>query len=148
MNLRFRPKMNTNTIMTKRDQLITSLFSVPACQRPEGDIDWFPAVDLTETEREYVFEVDLPGLTADEIQLRTDADGLCISGRRASRHPDGKCLRVERPSGAFLRQLPLPPDAQGEILATFGDGVLELRLPKNRGDGEPEQAQVAVEAVP
>ena len=139
--------MNTNTFTTKNNLLMTSLFSVPACQRPEGDIDWFPAVDLTETEREYVFEVDLPGLRADDIKLRADADGLCISGQRVPRHPGGKCLRVERPSGAFVRQLPLPPDAQGEILATFGDGVLELRLPKNRGDREPEQAQVAVEAM-
>lgn len=124
--------------------LMTSLMAVPACQRWDADTDWFPAVDLAETNQEYVFEVDLPGLKPEEIQFEVDSDGISISGKR---QPNPTCpagmrrLRIERPSGAFVRHLPLPPDTTGEVLGSFCDGVLELRIPKTRGRGESNQVR-------
>ncbi len=127
--------MNTCNGITRTSQLTTSLFATPACQLTKADTDWFPAVDVTETENEYVAEVDLPGLKPDEIELRVDSGELCISGRRPQVPAGGRRVRTERPAGVFIRQLPLPPDAQGEIRAIFHDGVLELRVarvcPKN-----------------
>ncbi len=134
-------KMKTQNVSDKSTLLMTSLMAVPACQMQDGDTDWFPAVDLLETGQEYVFEVDLPGLKPEEIQLRVDSGGLCITGQRLPRRQGGKCLRVERPSGAFIRRLPLPPDAHGEIHAIFGDGVMTLRVPRDRHDSESGQAQ-------
>ena len=134
-------KMNTKNLNDNRDRFIACLNAVPACQPRDGDSDWFPAVDVTEAEQEYVFDVDLPGLKAEEIQLRVDSNGLSISGERVPRHPGGKRVRVERPSGAFVRQLPLPTDVHGEIRATFGDGVLELHVPRACADSEPGTAQ-------
>jgi HSP20 family protein len=134
-------KMNTNNVNHKRNQLMASLVAVPACQTAYGDTDWFPAVDLTETGQEYVFQVDLPGLKPEEINLHVDSDGLSIRGQRVPRHQGGKRMRVERPSGAFVRQFQLPRDAYGEIRATFGDGVLELRVPRAGAESEPRPAQ-------
>ena len=133
--------MDTDNVSDQRNPFIASLNAVPACQRRDGDSDWFPALDVTETHEEYVVEVDLPGLKPEEIELRVGSNGLSISGQRVARPQGGKRLRVERPSGAFVRQLPWPPDAQGEILATFGDGVLELRVPKAGPGSKPGQAQ-------
>jgi len=136
--------MNNSNLSDKRNLLMTSLISVPACQGGDGDTDWFPAVDLTETGKEYVFEVDLPGLKPEEIQVRVDSDGFSISGQRVPRPQGGKRMRIERPSGAFVRQLPLPQDAHGEIRATFCDGVLELRVPRAHLASEPGPAQAAI----
>jgi HSP20 family molecular chaperone IbpA len=133
--------MNTKTISDTPSLFAATLNAVPACQTRHGDTDWFPAVDVTEAGQEYVFQVDLPGLKPEEIQLHVDSDRLSIGGQRAPRRQGGKPVRVERPSGAFVRQLPLPPDARGEIHAIFGDGVLELHVPKARADGEPGQAR-------
>lgn len=120
---------------------MASLVAVPACQSRDGDTDWFPAVDLTETGREYVFEVDLPGLKPGEVQVRVDSDELSISGQRMPRHQGGKNVRVERPSGAFVRHLPLPQDADGEINATFHDrgaGITRAEgPPRQRAGGRP-----------
>ena len=133
--------MNTKNISNNRNLFVASLNAVPACQMRDGDTDWFPAVDVTEAEQEYVFEMDLPGLKPEEIQVRPDAEGLFISGQRVPSRQGGKRVRVERFSGAFIRQLPWPPDAHGEIHAIFSDGVLELHVPRARPDSEPEPAQ-------
>ena len=91
-------------------------------------------------EREYVFEVDLPGLKPDEIKLRVNGDGISITGKRVLRPQDGQRVRRERPLGTFVRQLPLPPDALGEVRTTFGDGVLELRIPRACSNNQTGQA--------
>ena len=122
--------MNANIGNIDNSRLITSLFAAPACQLSKADTDWFPAVDVTETESEYLAEVDLPGLKAGEIELRVDGECISITGRRAPRPHAGLRVRTERPSGTFIRRLPLPADAQGEIQAVFSDGVLQLRVPR------------------
>ena len=121
--------------------------AVPACQRLDGDTDWFTAVDLAETGQDYVFEVDLPGLTPADIKLEVDDASISISGKRVPRSQGGRWLRVERASGAFLRQLPLPSNTTGEICGSFADGVLELRVPKVRQSTPMRPAQ-AVEREP
>ena len=134
-------KMNTNNVSDKSTLLLTSLMAVPTCQKRDGNIDWFPAVDLIETGQEYIFEVDLPGLMPEELQLEVDIAAVSISGTRTPRSEGGRCLRVERPSGAFIRQLPLPPNTTGEIYGSFADGVLELRVPKSSHRSETRSAQ-------
>ena len=57
----------------KRNPFVAPLNAVPACQTPDKDTDWFPAVDVTNTGQEYVLEVDLPELKPQEIQLSADS---------------------------------------------------------------------------
>jgi HSP20 family protein len=133
--------MKTNNVVDRSTLLMASLMAVPACQRQDGDTDWFPAVDLAETKQEYVFEVDLPGLKPEEIQFEVDSGGISISGKRLPDPKGVRRLRIERPIGAFVRQLPLPPDTTGEVLGSFCDGVLELRIPKIRESSESNQVR-------
>ncbi|HEY5909499.1 MAG TPA: Hsp20/alpha crystallin family protein [Verrucomicrobiae bacterium] len=143
--------MKITNIGRNDNHLIASLNAVPTCQRREADTDWFPAVDVNETEQEYVFDVDLPGLMPEEVQLEVDSAAISISGKRLPRSPSGRCLRLERPAGAFIRRFPLPSNTTGEIYGSFADGVLELRVPKARlgSNGRltqemaPEPAEVA-----
>ncbi len=124
--------MKITNIRDNKNLFIASLNAVPACQRRNADTDWFPAVDVTETEQEYVFDVDLPGLVPEEVQLEVDSSAISISGKRLPNSQGGRWLRVERPSGAFIRRLPLPPNTTGEIYGSFAYGVMELRVPKAR----------------
>lgn len=112
---------------------LASLAAVPACRHWNGGVDWFPAVDASEAEDEYRFEVDLPGLDRESIQVSVDGDALSITGERPTLKGGGRCLRAERPAGLFIRRFLLPEDVRrGEIHANLRDGVLELRLPKTR----------------
>ncbi len=120
---------------------MNSLITVPTCQPSDADVNWFPAIDVTETEQEYILDVDLPGIRPKEVQVCVDSDGLSISGQRTPYHQSGERVRVERPSGSFVRKLPLPLDARGEIHGGFCDGVLELRVSKARSDNDTQHAR-------
>jgi len=123
--------MNAQEFNADRDLFLASLNAVPACQQCMADTDWFPAVDVTETDGGYLFEFDLPGLTRREIQTRLKGNALYLAGLRTTLRHGGKSLRVERPAGAFVRQIALPPDSRGtEIRVTLQDGVLHLHVPK------------------
>ena len=134
-------KMKITNIRDNKNLFIASLNAVPACQRRNADTDWFPSVDVTETDKEYVFDVDLPGLMPEEVQLEVDSEAISISGKRRPRSQCGRWLRVERPSGAFVRQLPLPPNTTGEIYGSFADGVMELRMPKSSHGSKTRSAR-------
>jgi HSP20 family protein len=136
--------MNNRKVSEYRNRLMASLFAVPACQIPDQDTDWFPAVDVTETAEEYVLEMDLPGVKPEELQVSVDNDALSISGERVPPHHGGRRLRVERPWGAFVRRLPLPQDACGDIHVTLGNGLLELHVPRN----PPQTDAAQVQAIP
>ena len=124
--------MKNSTLSHDRNQLLASLVSPPAVPRSDPDCQWFPALDVTETEEHYVFEADLPGLQADDLHVTVEENVLCISGERPLVRHQGKTVRVERPTGMFVRRLALPDDANiAEMETAFHDGVLELRIPRN-----------------
>jgi len=88
--------------------------------------------DLLESEDAYLLVVDLPGATADTVEVSVDGSRLRIEARREKEFPvDYRYLREERQ--LFLNaSLPLPPDASGaEATGEMEQGVLELRLPKS-----------------
>jgi HSP20 family protein len=94
---------------------------------------WIPAMDLVETEDEFVLRADLPGVNEDDVSIELENDVLTVSGHRKAEHEtrgEGY-YRVERASGSFARSLTLPEGVNAEaIKAGFEKGVLEVRIPK------------------
>jgi HSP20 family protein len=89
-----------------------------------------PALDLRETEDEYLVLVDLPGVKSEDIVVELNDQVLTISGSRVPVEI-GEARRTERPSGSFVRRLTLPKGVDSDkIVADFREGVLELRVPK------------------
>jgi HSP20 family protein len=123
--------MNPQESNADRDLFRASLHAVPAGQQRVADTDWFPAVDVSDTGVEYLFEFDFPGLKLQDIQISRDDTALYLNGERKTLRYGGKSLRAERPAGTFVRRLVLPADACGdEIHAILQDGVLELHVPR------------------
>lgn len=88
--------------------------------------------DLLESEDAYLLVVDLPGATADTVDVEVAGARLRVEARREKDTPmEYRYLREERP--LFLdADLPLPPDATGaDAEGRMERGVLELRLPKS-----------------
>ena len=117
-----------------RDRLLAPLATIPASQVSDGDIDWFPPVDILEDAEEYLFRIDLPGTKPENVQVVVEGDGLFISGDRPEAEWENmRCLRVERPRGHFERRFALPDDAsREEIDSKSNESVLEVHVRKVR----------------
>lgn len=91
-----------------------------------------PAMDVTETDKEYKIEIEAPGVTKDDISIEFEEGVLTISGEKKVTHEvEGKkSHRIERRYGAFTRSLRFS-DAEGDnIGASYADGVLTVTIPK------------------
>jgi HSP20 family protein len=87
--------------------------------------------DLLEADDAYRLVLDVPGVTADTADIRSDGRRLVIEARRGKSVPAAfQYRREDRP--LFLdAELPLPRDVSGaEAEGTVDRGVLEITLPK------------------
>ncbi|MCX7039767.1 MAG: Hsp20/alpha crystallin family protein [Spirochaetes bacterium] len=92
-----------------------------------------PAVDVHETEAEYLMEVDLPGLSEKDIEVKLDNSLLTISSKKEEKKEETKngYLMRERRATSFCRSFVLPEEVDKEkIGAEFKNGVLQLSFPK------------------
>ena len=96
--------------------------------------DWFPQVDITEDDKEYLIKADLPEMKKNEIKVNVENGVLSVSGERKTEKEEKtkKFHRIERSYGTFQRSFSLPDDADGtKVAAEFKEGVLKVHLPKN-----------------
>lgn len=109
------------------DDLFNRLWAMTGLSRVTG---FTPALDVRETEDEYVVLVDLPGVKQQDVSIELEDQILTVSGTRVPVEV-GEAQHVERPYGSFMRTLTLPKGVDSEaIAASYADGVLELRIRK------------------
>ncbi|WP_255195311.1 Hsp20/alpha crystallin family protein [Halorarius litoreus] len=92
--------------------------------------------DLLESEDAYCLVLDLPGASADTVDVTVENGRLRIEARREKGLPtEFRYLREDR--ALFLdAEIPLPPTVAGEGAdATIERGVLTLTLPKSSTTG-------------
>jgi HSP20 family protein len=74
---------------------------------------------------------DLPGFTADQVDLTVERNQLTLTAERSWEPQEGEeWLVAERPAGTFRRQIILGDNLDTDRLeASFHDGVLEVTIP-------------------
>jgi len=91
-----------------------------------------PRMDISEEEGHYYISMDVPGLTKSDISIKVENGAVKIEGERKE-EKKGKYHHSERAYGKFLRSFSLPDDVDSaKIEAKAENGVLELKLPKNK----------------
>ncbi|MFN7709703.1 MAG: Hsp20/alpha crystallin family protein [Holosporales bacterium] len=93
-----------------------------------------PALDFYESDKELVIQVEVPGLSEDDIKIEVNRGTLTLSAqKKMKREKEGRTYHmVERASGIFVRTLHLPLEVDpDEIEATVKNGILKITLPKN-----------------
>lgn len=94
---------------------------------------WSPPLDVRETDEEYQIEMDLPGVSADDVTIDADDNQLTVHGKRSTRRTSATetVIRRERSHGHFFRRISLPHAARMEdASAEFTKGLLTIRVPK------------------
>jgi HSP20 family protein len=109
---------------------------------------WLPAVDVKETSDALLFELEIPGVAEDKLDITCEGGVLAIAGEKSSvrkEGEEGKWHIVERSFGSFRRSFQLPTNVQEDkIEATLTSGVLHVRVPKAE---LPKPKKIEVRAV-
>ena len=91
-----------------------------------------PHTDIYEEKDQLVMKTELPGIDKKDLDISLEGDRLTIKAEKKEEvKEDATHHTRERYYGQYFRSVTLPyPIKEGEISATFDNGVLELRLPK------------------
>jgi HSP20 family protein len=134
--VRWEPARELSSLQSEMNRLFSAFFDTPTASGGGGGAAmqrWAPAMDLVETDDQFVLRADLPGVDPDDVAIELEDRVLTVSGeRRADHEGSGEGFyRVERSFGAFQRTLTLPEGVDADaIAASFDNGVLEVRIPK------------------
>ena len=115
------------------DEFFSDSFPFPARLVSPPSADFFPRLDISETETEFKVNAELPGMEEKDIQIRLEKDVLMLSGEKKSEVEEKEKTyhRVERNYGSFERIIPFNTQLDEEkVSAVFKNGVLSVTLPK------------------
>jgi len=145
--IRWEPVRELNTIQSEMNRLFNTYFDSPTPANGGAALRrWIPAMDLAETEQEFVLRADLPGVSEDDVKIELEDRVLTISGERKAEHEERKegYYRVERSSGVLEVRIPKPVEKKHHrvtISVGNGDGTA------NKAEAETE-APAAIEGTP
>lgn len=116
------------------DRLLDRVWHVGLSTAPLDGQDWAPSMDAAELPDRYVFRVEVPGLSASDVDVSILGNVLSIRGCKKGPTPlpeGGRRLRGECRYGSFNRSCELAgPVVEDGIIAKCTDGVLEISIPK------------------
>ena len=104
--------------------------------------------DIRDVGDGFVLEADLPGFKKEDIKLSLNGDTLTIKAERHSDFEDqdkkSGYLRCERSYGSYSRSFDVTGVDVSQISASYNDGVLRIRLPK-QAPKQPDARTIVIE---
>ena len=148
---RWDPFREMMTLRSAMDRLFDDTFFGPRSnwmERSGLDLSsWELALDVAETNDEYVVKASLPGMNPDDLDVTLNNNVLTIQGeiteeKEEKPDEDRRYHLRERRYGSFSRSISLPSTVNADaIQANFEAGVLTLRLPKVE-EAKPRRIEV------
>lgn len=107
---------------------------------------FIPPMDVVETTDEILCHLEVPGISRDDLEIRSEGNVLIISGEKKAQkdygEKEGGFRSVERRYGRFERSFALPRSVDaGRVRATYDNGVLTIVLPKAE-ESKPRKIQI------
>ena len=103
-----------------------------------------PAVNIKETENNYVVEVASPGMKKEDFKINLEEDVLSISAevKAKTEEKSEKFTRKEFSFSSFKREFTLPDTADTDnITANYFDGILSVSIAKKE-EAKPKPAKL------
>lgn len=101
---------------------------------PANTNNYVPAVNVEETNKEYIIEVAAPGLDKKDFIVNAENNVLTVSSKKENKQEEKRngYLRREFNYGTFSRSFNLPEGTDVEkIKALHKNGVLSITVPKS-----------------
>ncbi|MCB0407110.1 MAG: Hsp20/alpha crystallin family protein [Bdellovibrionales bacterium] len=96
--------------------------------------DFIPSCNIRESTKEYMIQLDIPGIKKEDLRIELENKRLTVSGERRdmAQEKDTRHFLTEAFYGNFMRSMNLPMAAdEGKVDAHYEDGVLTVRVPKS-----------------
>lgn len=94
-----------------------------------------PRMDIYETDKEVVAEVELPGVDPKKIEVEVKDNVLRVEAKteKKKEKKEKGYYRRELSKGYYKRMVPLPVEVVGEkAKATYEEGILKVVIPKKK----------------
>ncbi len=90
-----------------------------------------PVASVNETADGYTLELEMPGVSKDELEISVENNELSIVGRRSTPAVEGTLIHRESRPHNYRRSFEIDPSIDsGKIAARISQGVVTLTLPK------------------
>jgi HSP20 family protein len=130
--IRYSPFREIDTLQHQLNRLFDDVF-MPNYVRDRKNGSLTPVAELTETPEVIYLKLELPGMSAEDLDVQVTKDTVAISGERKQEkniEVEGK-TETEFYYGKFQRLISLPTAVQNDnVTAEYKDGILSLTLPK------------------
>jgi len=157
----YRPSTVQNTL-NDFDRYVESFFGDSVLSPASKVLSRMPAVDIRETEKAYVMDMELPGYSEKDIEIHIDGSNLSIVAKQenaaekkeenASAEDAAENQNAAKERGIWLlreqrissvsRSFKLPQNADPEeVSAVFKNGILTLEV-KKRAEAQKRTIQV------
>ncbi len=133
----FAPELGTlrNEFDTLFDQFARGSRFQPSMFARSGE--WFPPLDMKETEKDFIIKCEVPGLTPKDVEIALVGHVLTIRGEKKLESVEEKKDQfyfAERSFGSFTRSVELPETVDTEhVEAEQKDGLLTIKVKKLAG---------------
>lgn len=127
-----------------RQQMDNLLNRVSESGLPSLHAGVFPAINLTEDKDTYIIRAELPGISAEDLDIQATGNNLSISGERRieAERENVRYHRREREAGKFSRAVTLPGDVDANgVSASLVNGILKISVPKAE-KAKPKQIKI------
>ncbi|GAC1431907.1 MAG: hypothetical protein NVSMB65_05490 [Chloroflexota bacterium] len=130
----YNPAGGVMPLRDAMDRLFQDAFTWPSMwdRSVSGGGRWSVPSSLYETNTGYVFQVALPGVSSDKLEITAERNVLVLKGSYHFPVPeDARGIWTSLPSGEFTYEFTLPGEFEpAEVSADYRDGILMLTLPK------------------
>lgn len=111
-------------------------------ERTRDNAMYIPRFDIWETDEELTLCGDMPGVRAEDLEIRFENGQLVVHGKVEPRQSNGSFLYREYGIGDFYRTFTIGESIDSKkIGAELRDGILTLHLPKT-DDVKPRRIKV------
>jgi HSP20 family protein len=102
-----------------------------------------PALDVSDEGKQFVCQIDLPGLRADQVELLCSERTAVVSAYREADGDAASLVQSERGTATLQRTITLPTEIlPSGAKATLSNGVLTVVLPKANPTEGPRRVKV------
>ncbi len=128
--IEIEPMLNLNNFNSDTDTFLKNF----AQKNEENENSLNPKIDISEDEKNFYLDIEIPGLNKEDIKVKLTENQLVVKGERKNsllEDSNRKILSMERKFGKFTKEFTINSEIDRDSLkANYANGVLSISVGK------------------